>query len=263
MTKLSRVVTTLLLATALAGGCGGEDERLSVGIDAAPIADAGPAVDAPPTTDAMPGAFCASGTRRIYLNPGGGTYRPVASGGTDDSSTNTSTLARNGDAVLPAWPADAATLTTLRTCVARNFAAYDVQVVDADPGAAEHIEVVLTTTIEPLGLGGGPGLPGVAPASSDCSPIRRGMVFYNATAYGASIAELCDSVSRSVGNDLGLDNVLDARNIMSWLTGRFEERRFLDTEAMCGENTARACRCTGTTERSHQKLLAALGACPG
>jgi hypothetical protein len=95
---------------------------------------------------------------------------------------------------------------------------------------------------------------------------RRAVVFYGAGAYGTAAdgrAQLCVDVSRSVADALGLDEIFDGRSIMSWIEGNPASKSFLDEERPCGEFQTRECRCGGTAQNSHQRLVSVLGACPG
>lgn len=243
----------LALAAVPLAACSEPPPLDDTSVDAAPDAAAMFPFDAP-----VGGAECATGTRTIYLNRGGGTYTP----GADNSSTNTSQLVTM-PRTLDAWNAGDVAFAALRACVAYNHRRYDVRVVDVDPGAAEHVEVVVAQSLAPLQFPA--GTTGVAPAPTNCQPIRRAVVFYGAAAYGPAAdgqAQLCIDVSRSVADALGLDEIFDGRSIMSWIEIN-ATKTFLDEERPCGEYEARQCRCGGTTQNSHQRLVSVLGACPG
>lgn len=51
--------------------------------------------------------------------------------------------------------------------------------------------------------------------------------------------------------------MLLAGDVMTCLPGSLP-KQFLDESASCGESTPCACRCEGTTQNSHQHLLATL-----
>jgi hypothetical protein len=113
--------------------------------------------------------------RVIYLNKDGGTYVP----GNNNSSTNRSSIPSQTSAV-GAYEGTATQWTQLYTCLRDQFARFDVEVTDVDPGAAVHIEAVMGGNPQDVGMGSGVGGT-TARSSSDrsssssraCSDRRR------------------------------------------------------------------------------------------
>jgi len=258
LTNHRRMRCAPLFALSLIAACGGADPAAApdaAAPDGALAPDAAAAPDAAPDAAIAPG--CPHGSRVVYLNTGGGTFSPATN---DDSSTNASQIVR-ADATLPGWANGPAEIAALEACLATNFARYDVRFTRIDPGAAEHVEVVLTDSTSHPGLPYSGNWPVATPFSdADCAPIRRAIVIAR-PAFVASTADLCVAVSFGIAGAHGLDRIYNAASLMSVLAGT-GPRSFLDSPEPCGDFAPRTCRCGGDTQNSHQRLIERLGACP-
>jgi hypothetical protein len=66
-------------------------------------------------------------------------------------------------------------------------------------------------------------------------------------------------VSQLASEITGLDHAFDCHDWLSQLSD-CGPRSFLDANVNCGDFSARACQCGGTTQNSHQTMMATL--CP-
>src|SRR5687768_7545791 len=121
-------------------------------------------------SDAEAVLFAGRGRRTVYLNRRGATYNP----GYDDSARNTSSIIGR-PARIPAFEGSDGDWTYIMQCVRDQFAPFDVEVTDVDPGATPHIEVAMGGTPGLAGQGSGVG--GVAPMNGDCSIVERAVVY--------------------------------------------------------------------------------------
>lgn len=230
------------LAVALTA-CGGDDGAAT---DAAVDARADAAIDAAPD---------AGGPARVlYLNRGGGTYT-YASMVWDAVTDQQGYVER--DVTAPPFPHGDAAWTAVRDCVASLFAPFRVDVVDVDPGAVDHVEVVVTTA--PAVFGAPTGTASVAPYPAGCPLLERGLaVVFAGTFPAGDTREMCESAAAMAGLAYGLDWGLHCPDVMTWRSG-CGAKAFRDVDATCGETTARECRCEGATQNSYRRLRDRLG----
>ncbi|HUH04468.1 MAG TPA: Ig-like domain-containing protein [Kofleriaceae bacterium] len=188
--------------------------------------------------------------RIIFLNKNGGTYTP----GTNNSSTNRSSIP-NQTSTVPPWNVSAAGWNHIVTCMQDMFADYNVLVTDVDPGEAVHVEAVVAGRPQDVGMQSGVG--GVSPFS--CSVIERSIAFTFAEVYGTNYQAICETTAQEVAHSYGLDHEYLCSDPMTYLNG-CGKKSFQDTNASCGEYSARSCQCGGSTQNSHQVLTTRLGA---
>lgn len=188
--------------------------------------------------------------RIIYMNKNGGTYVP----GFNNSSTNRSSIPSQTSAVGP-YEGTAAQWTQLLTCVRNQFARFDVEVTDVDPGAAPHIESVMGGNPQDVGMGAGVG--GVSPMNNDCSVVERSIVF-TFTRVISSVQSECEVAAQEIGHSLGMDHEYLCADPMTYLFG-CGAKSFQDVDAQCGENSPRACMCNRPSQNSVRHLMATLG----
>lgn len=205
-------------------------------------------------SDAEKGAMTDSGAmhRVVFLNRHGGSFKP----GYDDSAANKSSVLSSAATIAPYEKSDAA-WNKLTACVRERFAAYDLDVVEKDPGAASHIEVVVGGAPKDVGMTAESA--GVAPVNADCSVVERAVVYV----FSQSIDEgrECAVATQEIGNAFGLDHVLRCDDAMGY-GDDCESKSFIDVEAKCGEYKARSCLCGGSTQNSAEKLMKSLGPKP-
>jgi hypothetical protein len=175
--------------------------------------------------------------------------------GVEDSRLDHSSLV-GAEAVLPAFPHGDATWEAVVDCVRESFAPFAIAVTDADPLDAEHLEVKVAGQPQQIGLPMGVGV--VAPVTCDGDRVvENGIGFAFAASYGDVPLEICWGAAQAAGSLLGLDHVLLEGDVMTYLDGSLP-KRFLDETAACGEFAPRSCSCGGSTQNSHQQLLATL-----
>jgi len=175
--------------------------------------------------------------------------------GFDDSRTNTSTIP-NSSSTLAAFAHGDTSFDAVVACVRDTFAAFAIEVTDVDPGGADHFEVAVAGTPQQLGLSA--GIANVSPVTClNDGVIANGVAFAFANTLGDLPLEICWNAAQAAGALLGLDHEVLAGDVMTYLDGSLP-KRFLDETAPCGETQARDCRCGGTTQNSHQRLLATL-----
>jgi hypothetical protein len=185
----------------------------------------------------------------VYLNRDGGTYTP----GSDDSRTNTSSIL-SADKTVSARTISTVEWNQLLTDTRQTLAAYDIAVVDVDPGNVPHLEIVLTDmTGNQFGISGALG---ISPGCSDDISLIAFMFG------GTAGVPLKDLVASRIGLTLGLSYSTECSDLMTWDLGCFGST-FSDVSLLCGQDQATTCRCdtTGETKQnSHQSMLLKLGA---
>jgi hypothetical protein len=175
--------------------------------------------------------------------------------GFDDSRTNTSSLP-SGSSTLSAFAHGDASFDAIVACVRDTFAPFAIEVTDVDPGGADHFEVAVAGTPQQLGLL--VGVLNVSPTTcQNDGVIANGLAFAFANTLGDVPLEICWNAAQAAGALLGLDHEILAGDVMTYLAGSLP-KTFLDETAPCGEFQARDCLCGGTTQNSHQRLLATL-----
>jgi hypothetical protein len=200
--------------------------------------------------------------RLLYMNKDGGAYTP----GSNDARTNRSTLIQV-TRQIPAWEVDAGTWADVMSCVREQFAPWDIDVTDVDPGNVAHFESV---------VGGGPGdlgmpngVAGVSPFTSDCRLIPNSIVFTFTDALPDNARVVCEVVAQEVSHSFGLDHEFLCEDPMTYLSG-CGAKTFQDVAAPCGEFEQRAsCAIAGKydcgrdTQNSVELLTQRLGLRPG
>lgn len=198
------------------------------------------------------------GSNIIFLNRNGGTY----SNGADDSRTNTSSIAQ-GTATLVPWNMTAVQWAQILTETRQIFADFDVEIVDADPGAVAHLEIVLTGSPS---TDLGPNLGGVLSISpGDCSAdINKIGFIFEPT--GSPPTPIPGLIAPNAALSLGLSYTDKCPDIMSYSYDCVTANpTFNDTLLTCGQTGPQPCRCsTATNQNSKQEMLTRLGAnvCP-
>jgi uncharacterized protein (TIGR03382 family) len=187
----------------------------------------------------------------IYMNKDGGTYTP----GFNNSSTNRSSIPQQTSTVPP-WNVSDAGWQQVMDCVRDQFAPFDVEVTDIDPGQVPHFESVVAGRPQDVQLPDGVG--GVSPFTSDCSVIDRSIVFTFAEVFGNNYRVICEVVAQEVAHSFGLDHQYLCEDPMTYLTG-CGQKSFKDINAQCGEFEPRVCACGQQTQNSYQMLSQRIG----
>lgn len=187
----------------------------------------------------------------IYMNKDGGVYTP----GINNASTNRSSIPQQ-TASIPAWNVPAAGWQQVMDCVRGQFAAYDVEITDIDPGDVPHFESVVAGTPGLLGLPNNVG--GVSPWDpQNCSTIERSIVFTFAELYGTNYRAVCEVAAQEIAHSFGLDHEYLCEDPMTYLGG-CGAKSFQDIDAQCGEGSPRPCECSAT-QNSVQMLTQRIG----
>jgi len=180
----------------------------------------------------------------------------VRGGGTDDSRTDTSTIA-DGIKQLGEFPHGDAVWNAMFACVKKTFEPFDITVTDVDPGNVPHFENMVGG--RPSDITSSPDLQnagGVAPF--DCSGVANAIVYTFAGVYGPDADELCWTSSQEIAHAFGLDHELLGKDPMTYLQGELP-KRFRDVDAPCGESVTRTCQCPGATQNSYRKIVGQFG----
>lgn len=202
------------------------------------------------------------GAHTIYLNRCAAGC--TATVGDDDAARDTSSiLGRNmtpATVTLEPFVWDQATWDAVVACTAARYAPWDIAVVTDEPTSGRYVEVMVAGVPAALGLAA--NTLGVAPLTSDCSPLPSALAFAfaNAHAQGSTqLEELCTTVIHEAGHLFGLDHEFDCRDPMTYLPA-CGTKVFVNRSLPCGELMGeRDCKC-GATQNSFTHLTAAIGA---
>lgn len=205
-----------------------------------------PPVDMPP-----PGASALALSKTVYLNKNGVTLQP----GTNDARTNRSSIATQTTTIAP-WTVSATTWAATVTCMKDLFSAYDINIVEQDPGTTvPHIEAVFGGAPGQLGMDN--NVAGVSPFTTNCGIIENSIVFTFTDVIPADARLACEIMAQEVAHSYGLDHELLASDPMTYLNYS-GNRSFQNQTASCGESTARPCGIGGSTCRTNQNSVALL-----
>lgn len=193
--------------------------------------------------------------RLVYVNRSGGTYYP----GSNNSATNRSSIP-SFTAKIPAYKKGDARFAKLLACVRKQYARWNVEITDTDPGDVPHIEAVVGGRPENLGLSSWVG--GIAPMTGSCSSpvVERAVVYVFSDAFGNDQTE-CEVVAHEVGHSLGLEHAYLCEDPMTYLQG-CGAKSFQDKGTYCGTNSPTKCGCA-STQNSVKHLDAVLGLSSG
>ncbi|HUH01594.1 MAG TPA: Ig-like domain-containing protein [Kofleriaceae bacterium] len=187
----------------------------------------------------------------FYMNKIGGTFTP----GTNNSSTNRSSIPQQTSTIAP-WNVSQAGWDQVMSCVRAQFANFDVEITDIDPGDVPHVESVVAGSPGDVQLPNNVG--GVSPFTSDCSVIPRAIVYTFAELYGTAYNTICEVVAQEVAHSFGLDHQYLCADPMTYLNG-CGAKSFQNIDAQCGEFEPRVCACGQQTQNSITMLNARIG----
>jgi len=187
----------------------------------------------------------------LYLNANGGAYD---TGTFDDAIQNLSLLV-DGPMQLP--PYSRSDFDETAACIRGGLAPFPIEIVETDPGAVPHVEIVFTTTY----WAGPAGTTMVVPSS--CRPGHQlEFVFGNAlpTAVRACQMALIGYAEMTANLSIGA-NCNDFVDLSQDCT---PTRSFVDEEVPCVDTSGQptTCRCGGTTQNTFAAMTAAFPACP-
>jgi len=203
-------------------------------------------VPAPPD-----GVAAAPNSNVVYLNPcwGGCTISP----GFEDSTSDHSSII-NSTANISQFNAGQAAWDQVVQCVKNQYAPFNVVITDQDPGTAPHFEAIVAGRPSEAGMDQNVG--GVSPFN--CSVINNAITYTFANIYGGSVQTICEVVAQETAHAYGLDHEHLCQDPMTYLEG-CGAKSFQNTDAQCGEYSARTCKCGGSTQNSVQMITDVFG----
>ena len=200
--------------------------------------------------------------RVLYVNRHGGTF---VAGSADDSGENKSVLVDAGSKVVPPFDWGDAKWNEVMACVREKYSPYAITVTDTEPPAGStYVEAVVGGTQEDIGYagpGGGGDVLGVA-STMGCQIVEKGVSYSFAAAHPRGEGDavfLCGTVLQESAHQFGMEHALNADDAMTYLSPSSQWPQFTDADSQCGEYEPRSCRCGGSTQNSHEWLLAVLG----
>ncbi len=208
-----------------------------------------PVYDAPDAVHAAPGF-----SNVIYLNnckPNGCPVKP----GNANSLTNTSGIPSQQSTVQP-WAFSDSAWQQVVACVRDTYAPFGVQIVDERPapGINYHMGIVAG---RPGDVQMQNGVGGVSEFS--CGYIPNAISFSFANIYGGNVDDICWTVAQETAHSWGLDHKFDNRDPMTYLQSGPSRKTFQNQTGQCGEFSARACDCGGSTMNSFTQILQMFG----
>ena len=219
---------------ALAAGCGGDDDAAR---------DGGADCTPPDGAAAI-----------LYLNRDGATFTRGPESSVDDT-----TLVVEEETVFAPHPFGDSNWRSLVGCIESALSAFHIDLVEEDPGAVDHTEIVFSTTWS--------ASPGTASISAfSCGSYPRGTAFVFSDHFAESDWQgECELALQQFGTVAGgLDHSFDCRDYMSYLESGCDSKDWVDEPLPCGELQERACMCDRAAQNSFQILLATFGpACAG
>jgi hypothetical protein len=192
-------------------------------------------------------------SRRVFLNRCA--EGCVITAGPDDAARDVSSIAPRTTRFEP-FPWGDARWDAVVQCVRRQFAPFDVDVDDEDPGSSPHVENVVTGDPRMLDLDNDIG--GVSPGA--CEPLSNVISYTFAQRYvDGNLGGLCTTITHELGHTFGLDHAYLCSDVMTYLDA-CGEQTLRNVDARCGERTGRTCLCrTPEYQNSAQYLRGALG----
>jgi hypothetical protein len=240
----------ILVATSIAFGCVGEvrspgDEGtegidFELSVDPAALRGSYQVIDDEMAgevtgTIALPAGTLAAPLRRtIFLNRNGGSY----SRGPENSRTNSSSIVRSAT-TLPAYSRGDAAWSQFLSCVKDEFARFNVEVTDVNPGNESHFEAVISGRPQLIGLPA--NVAGVAPFTRNCSLIENAIVYIFEQVI-SNPTSLCEVAAQEIAHAFGLDHEYLCKDPMTYLNG-CGHKTFQDQTVSCGEGRPRDCAC--------------------
>ena len=255
-------LAALIAAAACSAGAPADDPDGRSSIDAAPdaVPDAALPIDAAPPLDAADANLIGCpdpGGVLVFLNRGGGVYHR----GPDDPGANQSSVVTGTHTIAPYAVPDA-TWAAIRSCVAGLVAPFHLRVTDVDPGAVDHVEVVLTeaTSIRITGVA---ETLEVSPLTCRLYPSSVHFAFVG----GASVDRACRLAAKAIGKAAGIDDTIDCVDTVAGRLGYpgcAGAEGYTDAERTCGVSRAVPCRCDPArgTRNSLAIMKAVYGHCP-
>ena len=189
----------------------------------------------------------------IYLNPCWGNCT-INRGYPDDSRSNKSSIPRASTSTVSEFRFGQETFDAVAACVRDMYEPFNIEIVTEDPGNAPHFEAIVAGTPDEVGMGNNVG--GVSPFS--CDIIDNAITYTFANIYGGSVQQICEVIAQETAHAFGLEHEYLCEDPMTYLSG-CGAKTFHDVDAQCGEYSARACYCGGSSQNSVQMITAEFG----
>jgi hypothetical protein len=188
----------------------------------------------------------------VYLNRcvGGCAVEPGADSAIGDRSSLIDSGVRIGE-----WVHGDEGWDELVECVRGIFRPYGLEITDADPGDAPHVEAMVAGDSLELGDQYAESI-GIAP---EWCTISDDVLVFSFANEIANSRTRCTNAAHEIGHAFGLEHTIEAGDIMSYFLST-SKKRFLDEDMACGEEDFRAeCRCGGSTLNTHRRMYELLG----
>lgn len=211
-------------------------------------------VRVPPTPKAFDSdrdPFAGGSPHIIYLNRCAGGIT-LTSGWPDDNQANRSGILNGTTNFAPfsygddAWNQVVAETTEI-------FSPFNILITDVDPSPMPHDEAIVCGSGSAAGFGGAGG---VAPFTCDIIPDSISFTFPQSL--GGNPRVIAEVVAQEVAHAWGLEHSYNCEDPMTYLSG-CGEKTYQDGDFPCGEFSARACECGGTTQNTFQYILDLFG----
>jgi hypothetical protein len=181
----------------------------------------------------------------------------VRGGGTNDSRTDTSTIA-DGIRQLGEFAQGDEVWNNVMACVTKTFEPFNITITDVDPGNVPHFENMVggkaTDISDSSGLQNTLGL-----APFDCGEIANAIVYTFDPGGNLSADRLCWTSAQEIAHAFGLSHEFLQKDPLTYLDGDLP-KRFRDETAPCGEfEQFQRCDCGGATQNSYRKIVGLFG----
>jgi hypothetical protein len=181
----------------------------------------------------------------------------VRSGGTEDSRTDTSTIA-DGIKQLGEFSHGTQVWNETVQCVKETFAPFNITITDVDPGSTTpHFEAMFGGKGSDISADIGDNTLGIAPFN--CGEVPNAIVYiFNQT--GPNALEQCAVAAQEIAHAFGLEHEFLQKDPMTYLSGDLP-KRFRDELAPCGELAVNqpTCRCGANMQNSYRDIVAMFG----
>ena len=185
----------------------------------------------------------------------GGAGCRITRGGSNNSITNTSTIASGN---LSAYSGSTNTWNSIMTCVRQTFAPFGITVTDTNPGNVPHFEAMAAGT--PTQVGFSNGVAGVAPFT--CGIINNAITFSFLNLNPNDVNDACWTIAQEAAHAFGLSHEMLAADPMTYIPNP-PSKRFQNQSACIGTQgccqPAQECQCGPTMQNSYQRLLDIFG----
>jgi MYXO-CTERM domain-containing protein len=190
----------------------------------------------------------------------------VINQGGSNAATHTSSIPTGaGPFTVTAYAWGDAEWAQVLQCMQEVYSPYDVMVTDQKPTSGTYDEELIAGNPTDIGLTN--DILGIAPLTTDCSPLDNvlSFTFANHHAMVDRALNVCWTAAQEAAHMYGLDHeyqFVDKTSAcddpMTYRNDCGGEKFFRNKTAQCGETAVRPCHCTAT-QNSHKKLLDVFG----